>query len=96
MTAPARFPPVDWQRAALPGWPRLMGVEMAAAYLSIGTTSLRDSGIEPRRHGRRVLYDRADLDRWADALAGQPLDEPARAAEGGDIARRVQQRLSAR
>lgn len=80
-------------RATLPDWPRLMDVELASSYLGIGASTLRESGPEPKRLGRRVLYDRRDLDRWADALGGQPLDEPERSAEGGDIERRVRERL---
>lgn len=81
-------------RSALPDWPRLMDVELAAAYLGIGASTLRERGPAARHVGRRALYDRKDLDRWADALAGQPLDEPERAAEGGDIERRVRERMS--
>jgi hypothetical protein len=80
-------------RAALPDWPRLMDVELAASYLGIGATTLRESGPEPKRLGRRVLYDRLDLDRWADALGGQPLDAGEREAEGADLERRVRERL---
>jgi hypothetical protein len=66
-------------RAALPDWPRLMAVELAAAYVGIGRTMLEEQGPAPKRIGRRVLYDRHDLDRWADALDGQQL--PADDAE---------------
>lgn len=93
MTEHRAFPPIP-RHAHLPDWPRLMDVDLAAAYLGIGASTLRATRIEPVRHGRRVLYDRRDLDRWADALAGQPLDEPARAAETDDVARRVRDRLS--
>jgi hypothetical protein len=78
MTAPAR----------LPDWPRLMGEPQAADYLSIGKTLLRAHGPEPKRLGRRVLYDRRDLDRWADRLAGQPLDVYEQRAEASEIERR--------
>ena len=73
--------------------PRLMSESEAARYLSIGTTTLRKDGPTPKRHGRRVLYDIRDLDRWADALSGLPLDEGAKGAEGDDIHRRVMERL---
>lgn len=61
-------------RVALPQWPRLMGEQMAARYLSIGHNLLREKGPTPKRLGSRVLYDRVDLDRWADQLDGQPFD----------------------
>lgn len=79
----------------MPNWPRLMHEPLAASYLSIGVTKLREDGPKPKRLGGRILYDRNDLDRWADALGGQPLDESAREAEGGDILQRVQNRLHA-
>lgn len=59
-------------RESLPDWPRLMNEGQAAAYLSIGATTLREKGPAPRELGRRRLYDRLDLDRWADRLGGQP------------------------
>lgn len=92
MNAPAAFPSAT--RADLPDWPRLMRVEQAAAYLSIGTTTLREHGPAPKRLGARVLYDRRDLDRWADALGGLPLDAEQRAAEGDDMLARIQGRLA--
>jgi hypothetical protein len=81
------------QRPALPDWPRLMSVDLAARYLGIGQTSLRDHGPQPKRLGARVLYDRKDLDRWADALDGQPLDAAQRAAEGNTLLDRVRVRI---
>lgn len=92
MNAPADLSQLA--RAALPDWPRLMSVELAAAYLSIGTTTLRTRGPKPRHIGTRVLYDRHDLDRFADALAGQPLDAGRREAEGSEIAARAAERMA--
>lgn len=89
----AQFLPLP-RAARMPGWPRLMDVDLAAAYLGIGASTLRDKGPGAKHLGRRVLYDRRDLDRWADALGGQPLDPQARADEGGDIESRVRSRLT--
>lgn len=86
MTAPAPI--------TLPDWPRLMSESMAAAYLGIGVSSLRDRGPQPKRLGKRCLYDRLDLDRWADALGGAELDPVQREAEGEDILARVRRRLA--
>lgn len=95
----AQFPPLssapaatDSPRAArMPDWPRLMPERMAADYLGIGVTMLREAGPAPLRSpgslGRRVLWDRRDLDRWADALAGQPLDEAQAGAHSADVER---------
>jgi hypothetical protein len=65
-----------------------MSEPLAAEYLSIGITSLRQAGPAPKRYGKRRLYDRRDLDRWADRLSGQELDFEERKAEAGDIERR--------
>jgi len=81
-------------RATLPNWPRLMRRPEAAAYLGIGVTMLDEHGPAPKRLGRRVLYDIRDLDRWADALDGQPLDEKGRKDEGDDMLARVKERLA--
>lgn len=75
-------------RTALPDWPRLMCDELAALYLGIGETTLRASGPEPKRLGRRRLYDRHDLDRWADRLGGQPLTVAQQRQEASEVERR--------
>jgi hypothetical protein len=86
----------DPARITLPNWPRLMPLPLAAAYLGIGQTTLRKSGLEPKRIGARIVYDRTDLDRWADSLSGQPLDAIEREAEADDIGRRISERLNDR
>jgi hypothetical protein len=83
-------------RAELPDWPRLMGEELAAAYVSLSATTLRERGPEPRRLGKRRLYDRNDLDRWADRLGGQPLTVPEQHREAADVERRFLEKRSAR
>ena len=93
MTAMVPMARHDLERAAMPDWPRLMAVELAARYLGIGTTTLREKGPQPKRIGVRVLYDRRDLDRWADTLDGQPLDAGERQAEGNAMMNRIQERL---
>jgi hypothetical protein len=76
------------ERERLPDWPRLMREPMAAAYLSIGISTLRERGPTPKRDGRSRLYDRKDLDRWADALGGQPLTVDEQRAESREVERR--------
>lgn len=80
MTAPAN----------IPHWPRLMSVKLAAQYVGLSETKLREIGPKPTTLPdlRRVLYDRRDLDRWADRLTGQPLDGKEVEAETSDIERR--------
>jgi hypothetical protein len=65
-----------------------MPIDMAAAYLSRSPTVIRERGPAPKRDGRSVLYDRKDLDRWADRLAEQPLDEDERLKESAEVERR--------
>lgn len=65
-----------------------MGEELAAAYVSLSATTLRENGPAPKRYGRRKLYDRIDLDRWADRLGGQPLTVQEQRAEARDVERR--------
>lgn len=86
----------DGQRVALPDWPRLMSVEMAAAYLSRSVTTIRERGPHPKRDGRSVLYDRVDLDRWADRLGGQPLTDRQREEEAKEVERRFLERRRGR
>jgi len=57
--------------------PRLMDRALAAYYVCNG--SLRDLDrlreqkiITPRGHGRNVMYDKADLDAYADTLIERP------------------------
>jgi hypothetical protein len=78
--------------ALLPDWPRLMPIELAAAYLSRSVSTIRDRGPAPKRDGRSVLYDRADLDRWADRLGGQPLTPTQREEEAREVERRFLER----
>lgn len=81
-------------RLSLPDWPRLMPEPMAAAYLGISGSTLRTLGLPVRHIGRAARWDRRDLDRWADALAGVPLDETQRKGEADDITTRLQGRLA--
>lgn len=48
--------------------PRLMGEAAAAQYLGISQTNLRGLGLPRRELGGRRLYDRTDLDDYADSL----------------------------
>lgn len=83
-------------RISLPDWPRLMPLELAAAYLSRSATVIRERGPKPKRDGRSVLYDRRDLDRWADRLEEQPLDEREEQEEAAEIERRFLESRRAR
>ena len=72
-------------RPALPYWPRLMGADLAAKYVGVSRSGfLAQVGKfwpKPKRIGRRVLYDRVELDEAVDELAsegsrsGDPLME---------------------
>ncbi|KQM21917.1 hypothetical protein ASE49_00970 [Novosphingobium sp. Leaf2] len=72
---------------------------MAAAYLGISASMLREHGPASKHIGRCAVWDRQDLDRWADALGTvgtdpQPLDHLQRQAEADSIADRVRRRLA--
>lgn len=45
---------------------RCLTKEEAAAYLGIGVTLFEQQRIPAVRFGRRVVYDRVDLDAWLD------------------------------
>lgn len=57
--------------------PRLMQAKAAAHYLGVSPSKLRTLDLPCKRDGGNVLYDRADLDAWADTL---PYD----ASENGE------------
>lgn len=48
--------------------PLLMPAPSAAHYLGVSESTLRALGLPRRVIGRKRLYDRRDLDRWADSL----------------------------
>ena len=80
-------------RARLPDWPRLMPLRLACAYFGVCDKTFRSLGIAPRRIGRRVLWDRQDLDRWADKMAGVPTRSRDPAAGVRTMERRFFARL---
>jgi hypothetical protein len=58
-------------------WPRLMSVEDAAEYLSIAPKTIRNGlsrdavkpfPVKPKHYGKRVLFDKLDLDAYVDSL----------------------------
>ena len=71
-----------------------MSEPLAARYLGISPTSLRKHGPQPVPFRRRRLYDIKALDRWADALDGQPLTNAQKVQEGDDMAQRIRERMS--
>ena len=61
---------------AIPNWPRLLSVDLAASYAGIGQTSFlagvdRGDWPKPLRLGRRNVWDLAMLDDRVDQLAGR-------------------------
>ena len=65
-------------RAPLEITPRLMKSRLAAQYLGVSESTLRTLPIPRRKHGALRLYDRSDLDAWADA---QPYEGDGTAQE---------------
>jgi hypothetical protein len=72
-----------------------MSEDQAAAYVSLSPNTLRANGPQAKRIGRRVLWDRHDLDRWADRIGGQPLDARAQQEEAGEVERRFMEQRRA-
>ncbi|OAO02679.1 helix-turn-helix domain-containing protein [Roseovarius indicus] len=54
--------------------PRLMPAPQAAHYLGVSPSTLRELGLPRKRLGAKRVYDKADLDAYADSL---PYDGPA-------------------
>jgi len=64
--------------AGLPGWPRALREEWAAAYLGMSPSLFRAT-VAPevaavRLSPGRVAWLREDLDAWLDRRAGKPVD----------------------
>ena len=59
----------------LPYWPRLLGAELAARYVGVSRSSflarVGKTWPRPKRIGRRVLFDRVELDKAVDDLDGE-------------------------
>jgi hypothetical protein len=69
---------------------RCLTKKEAAAYLGIGVTLLAELGVPSIRFGRRLVYDRVDLDAWLEEYkrrgrAGKEVAEtwPVKAASTG-------------
>ena len=65
--------PASSPEAAVWDWPRLLSVELLAAYLSVAPQTVRNNADRipgRRRFGRRVLWDRRIVDRWLDRNDG--------------------------
>jgi Fe-S cluster biosynthesis and repair protein YggX len=73
-----------------------MGVDLASAYLGLSATTLREKGPAPKEYGKRRLYDRIDLDRWADRLGGQPMTVAEQRQEASEVERRFLEKRHAR
>jgi hypothetical protein len=56
--------------------PRLMRPSAAAHYLGVGVSTLAGLGLPTRKIGRAVVYDRRDLERFADDLTGGEAENP--------------------
>ena len=59
----------DNGRVVIASWPRMLTVELLAAYIGLAPQTVRNNAdrIPGRRNlGRRVLWDRHEVDRWLD------------------------------
>ena len=70
----------DGGARALPGWPRLLRAEKAAAYLDVSPSFFRDAIAPelPAVHLSKAVkgWLREDLDAWLDARAGRVAASP--------------------
>lgn len=66
--------------------PRLMQAKAAAHYLGVSPSKLRSLELPCKRDGGNVLYDRADLDEWADRLPYDGLSDGGDECEEADAA----------
>lgn len=58
------------ERASLPGWPKLMSKDLAAAYLDISAPKLAKlKDLQPKHHLGKALYLRDDLDKFSEGLS---------------------------
>ncbi|WP_417733143.1 helix-turn-helix domain-containing protein [Rosistilla oblonga] len=75
--------------APLPNWPRLMSPDQAAAYLGMTAETMRKYiPVEPSPYGKRVLYDRAAIDKYLDDVnAGIASDDWVGKFDGNDKAK---------
>ncbi|MGY2735588.1 hypothetical protein [Sphingomonas sp. UYP23] len=83
----------DVGRMQLPDWPRLMSLPLASAYFGVCAAKFRALEIRPVRIGRRVLWDRHDLDRFVDGMSGQPVMGADPVAVAKSMERRFYTRL---
>ncbi len=77
-------------------WGRLLSADDAAEYLGIGVTTLRGLGIKTKPIGRRVMWDRMDLDRYVDRMNDQPIAEADQGKEQEDEEARFFEKRRAR
>jgi hypothetical protein len=70
----------------------MMSIELAALYCGLGVTAFEGLELPCRRVGKRKLYDRQELDRWADRLDGQPVADGEEGAESKATERRFMER----
>lgn len=84
--------PIDLAGAIRSRWPRLMDLDEACEYLSIGRQLLEQHGPAKVAVGRRRLYDRAALDRWCDGLSGRPVDAGEPESHASEVERNFLER----
>ena len=66
--------------------PRLMQAKAAAHYLGVSPSKLRALELPCKRDGGNVLYDRDDLDAWADTLPYEDRNNGGEGCEEADAA----------
>lgn len=76
------------RRARMPAWPARMGEDMAADYLGVSLTTLRERVAsrqypQPVREGTRKFFSQRQLDKFIDAQFGVAADNDQEGAGWG-------------
>ena len=71
------------RKVVLAVWPRLMDIDTASLYLGLSPRTVRNGlgkkaekkfPVKPKRHGRKLVFERKDLDAYADSLPYENYD----------------------
>lgn len=79
----------------LPGWPRMLSLELAAAYCGVSPSHFErevEAGEKPpsTRSGTRKLWDRHILDEWLDRATFRVIADEKHKEQNDVIMRRLQ------
>jgi hypothetical protein len=95
--AAVRAAQIVQQREAVASWPRWLDSKAAATYISAPVSRIHDlvalRRLEPRRDGRRLLFDREDLDRYVEG-GSHPVSTPGESPADRQVSARASDSVS--